>query len=110
MIGNFLGLLATLYLLLLFIAVFCGAMLYRFYVLPYLGTKGYPNKLAYRRATEYRQILRAEKLLKNESILLYWAVLLLRKFERVLLKNKYKVTFGWIGFFGLSLLCVMIGI
>lgn len=110
MIGNIFGLLVTLYFLLLFIASFFGAVLYRYYILPYLGKRGYSDKAAYRRITEYRQISHAEKLLKNESILFYLAVKLLKNFERISLRNPNKVTFGWVGLAAISFICVAIGI
>lgn len=110
MIGNIFGLLATLYIILLFVVIFFGAILYRYYIIPYLGKRGYPNKVAYRRITEYRQISRAEKLLKNESILPYLAVKLLKHFERISLGNPNKVTLGWVGLASISFICVAIGI
>ena len=110
MIGNLFGLLAVGYFLLLFVVIFLGATLYRFYVLPYLGRRGYPHKAAYRRITEYRQICRAERLLRSESNSAYLAVMLLRKFESISLRNPNKVIFGWVGLAGISFIFVAIGI
>jgi hypothetical protein len=110
MIGNLFGLLAIGYLFLLFVVSFFWVALYRFYVLPYLGRRGYPHKAAYRRITEYRQICRAEKLLRRESNLAYLAVVLLRKFESISLRNPNKVIFGWVGLAGISFVFVAIGI
>lgn len=110
MIGNLFGLLAIGYLLLLFLVSLFGVALYRFYVLPFLGRRGYLHKTAYRRITEYRQICRAEKLLRSESNPAYFAVVLLRKFEMISLRYPNKVIFGWVGLAGISFIFVVIGI
>lgn len=110
MIGNLFGLLAVGYLFSLFIVMFLAASLYRFYILPYLGKRKYPNKAAYRRVTEYRQICRAEKLLRNDSNPAYLLVMLLKKFESVSLRHTSKVIFGWAWLAGISLIFVVVGI
>ena len=93
-----------------FLVSLFGVALYRFYVLPFLGRRGYLHKTAYRRITEYRQICRAEKLLRSESNPAYFAVVLLRKFEMISLRYPNKVIFGWVGLAGISFIFVVIGI
>jgi len=110
MIENIFGLLAGWYLILLFASVFLSAIIYRGYVLPYLGMNGLPNSVAYRRITEYRQIARAEKILRKESVSGYVVVTLLRRFEKISLRHTYKVLFAWVGLYVASFLCSILGI
>ena len=110
MIENFFGFLAVLYLPLLFIVMFLGVVIYRGIVLPYLGEKGYPNGLAYKRVVEYRQIARVQQLMKGNEGFKYIAVVVLKHFERISLRHTYKVLLLWVGFYLASLFFSIIGI
>ena len=110
MIGNFFGFIAIWYFILLFLAVFFGALTYRGLVLPCLGKNGYSSKAAYKTITEYKQVVRAEKILRKKSKISYLPILLLKIFERVSLRHTNKVLFAGVGFFGLGLACTLIGI
>ena len=110
MIENIFGYLAVLYFPLLFIAMFFGVVIYRGIVLSYLGEKGYPNGLAYKRVMEYRQIARAQRLMKGNVGFKYIAVVVLKHFERISLRHTYKVLLLWIGFYLTFLFFSIIGI
>ena len=88
MIGNFFGFIAIWYFILLFLAVFFGVLTYRGLVLPCLGKNGYSSKAAYKRITEYKQVVRAEKILRKKSKISYLPILLLKIFERVSLRSE----------------------
>ncbi len=78
-----------------FINVFSAAMIYLFVVLPCLDKNGFNGLAESRRLREYRQVLRAEKILKSENTIKYLLVRWLVSYQKGAIINLGKTCFYW---------------
>jgi hypothetical protein len=107
LLENIFGLLAAVHFFGLFVVALLGAAIYRLIVRPYLGLKDMPP---WAQAKQYREMCIAKRGLGLEGSLWAAPVSMTRKFSKFSSRHFCFVCFGWIGLFGIGLLCSIIGI